>query len=319
MISIIVAVYNTEKYLDECLESIAGQTYSDTEIILVDDGSTDSSGAICDKWAEKDGRIRVIHSENRGAGAARNQGLDIAIGDYFLFCDSDDYYENNAVQLLYDALVDNQADIAVANIQRVDLSRKLLEIDNGKSFERAGLYTTEEAWDYVAKECWGTILLVCKLYKRSVWDCVRFPEIRAYEDEAVFHLLMERTHKIAFIEEALYNYRQSEGSIMRSPGVLKRLILPEVLIPRIEYLFSNNLYRCAEFNFYKGIWSIAEVYSRQNLYDSEIKEKIEKIRKQYKKLSKLVFKHSKNLKQLNKLMLSQISLPLYKFVCLRNI
>ena len=101
MISIIVPVYNVQDYLDRCVKSIVGQTYTDTEIILVDDGSTDNSGNMCDKWAERDQRIKVIHKENGGLSSARNAGIDKANGDYISFIDSDDYIEDSMMQTLW--------------------------------------------------------------------------------------------------------------------------------------------------------------------------------------------------------------------------
>lgn len=319
MISVIVPVYNVEAYLNDCLESIVNQTYSDLEIILVDDGSTDSSGLMCDEWAEKDKRIRVFHIENGGAANARNKGLDECSGDYILFCDSDDYYDKNAVQLLYDVLIRNDADVAVANLQRVSINKEKLDIAGGKIFDRAGVFNEKEVWDNVSKDRWGTILLIGRLFRRGVWKNVRFPKIRAYEDEAVFHLLMERTKKMAFIEDALYFYRQTDGSIMRSTGnYVRRLLLPNVLLPRITYLFSEKMYDNAVYNYFKGIWVIAEASSKQHLHDPETKKRVQEMKDEYKKVSKEIRGHLRTIKDIVKYILSKMSLRLYVKVCLKT-
>ena len=120
MISVIVPVYNTEKFLKNCISSIANQTYKDLEIILVNDGSTDNSGKICDDFAQKDSRIKVIHQSNKGVGAARNAGLDVAKGAYIGFVDSDDILRPDMYEFLLNNLIVHNADISVCGVQKID-------------------------------------------------------------------------------------------------------------------------------------------------------------------------------------------------------
>ena len=131
MISVIIPVYKVEKYLDKCVESVVGQTYSDLEIILVDDGSPDGCSAMCDAWAEKDGRIKVIHKPNGGLSSARNAGLVKASGEYVFFLDSDDTISANCIELLADAVRHDNSDICIANVARID--------ENGKPIINDGI------------------------------------------------------------------------------------------------------------------------------------------------------------------------------------
>ena len=126
LISVVVPIYNVEQYLDRCISSIVAQTYRELEILLIDDESTDSSPKICDRWARKDERIRVIHKTNAGAGMARNTGIEHASGKYMCFFDSDDYVAPNAIETAYNAAVKHQADVVVYGAARVDESQKIL-------------------------------------------------------------------------------------------------------------------------------------------------------------------------------------------------
>ena len=137
MISVIIPVYKVEKYLDKCIESVVGQTYSDLEIILVDDGSPDGCPAMCDAWAEKDGRIKVIHKPNGGLSSARNAGLVKASGEYVFFLDSDDTISANCIELLADAVRHDNSDICIANVARIDENGKptAIELDFVKAVD----------------------------------------------------------------------------------------------------------------------------------------------------------------------------------------
>ena len=128
LISVIIPVYKVEKYLDECLASVTGQTYRNLEIILVDDGSPDRCGEICDQWANKDNRIRVIHKQNGGLADARNAGIDVATGDYISFVDSDDYVDEDFLEGLYSALKKFNTKLAICNMTTFD--------ENGKTDEK---------------------------------------------------------------------------------------------------------------------------------------------------------------------------------------
>ena len=149
MISVIVPVYNVEKYLRQCLDSVLAQTYRELEIILVDDGSTDGSGAICDEYATRDSRIKVVHQQNGGLSSARNAGLDLATGEYVAFVDSDDYIHETMLELLYQALVENNADTVICNFERVDEKGDVISVRSLQPLAN-GVVSMEEALENLA-------------------------------------------------------------------------------------------------------------------------------------------------------------------------
>ncbi len=208
-ISVIVPVYNVEKYLEKCVESIIAQTYSNLEIILVDDGATDSSGLICDRYAENDKRIKVIHKENGGLSSARNAGIVAAEGEYIGFVDSDDYIEKNMIELLAEELISNDADMSVCGVYNVYQERKIPQCSKIERFVCGG----EEAYKLlmIGEKIPGT---VCnKLFKRKMIQQLRFPEGKLYED-AFFHInLMPLIKKVAVNTTPMYFYVHRKGSI----------------------------------------------------------------------------------------------------------
>ena len=211
LISIIVPVYKVEKYLDECLESIVNQTYRNLEIILVDDGSPDNSGAMCDEWAKKDERITVIHQINQGQSVARNTALDIAKGEFIGFCDSDDFFPIDAIENLYRTF-DNSVGIVSGNYHRYK---------NGKTF------CYDERWELKEKrtlDSKGAFQLMFdgvlnhtlqnKLFHRSVIDGIRFPKGRLCEDQwfsivATIHLI-QLNLSLVEIPFVTYFYRYND-------------------------------------------------------------------------------------------------------------
>lgn len=206
LISVIIPVYNTERYLDKCLNSVVGQTYKALEIILVDDGSTDSSGRICDEWEKKDSRIKVVHKENEGQGIARNKALDICNGQYVAFVDSDDWIEHNTYESLFKDIVDFNADVACC--------RGMAEADDlgdGKTF----CYIGENILCEHLKGGRGTSHSPCdKLYKRSLWQNVRFAKLRAYEDCATIYRVLNKAQRMVYRNIGLYHYTRRENSTM---------------------------------------------------------------------------------------------------------
>ena len=211
-ITVIIPVYKAEKYLDRCLESIVNQTYKNLEIILVDDGSPDNCPAICDEYAQKDSRIKVIHKENGGAAMARNAGLDIAKGEYIGFVDSDDYICPDMFEKLLNSMIKNNSDIAICGSKEIDFSGKT---DNECyiNFE----YEVVSPRDCLKQLCdRGYIHNVIwnKLYKSKCWEGIRFPDIHMFEDEAVLPYVYMKARSISIVQELLYYYVQTEGSIM---------------------------------------------------------------------------------------------------------
>lgn len=207
MISVIVPVYNVEKYLDNCVESIVNQTYRDLEIILVDDGSPDNCPAMCDEWAKKDDRIKVIHKENGGVSTARNVGLENATGNYIGFVDSDDYLELNMYELLFNDLTVNNSDISVCSTFLVSENN---EIKKDSIFETQVL-NQEEAVKFLSYKMNNS--LWNKLFKKAVLEDCRFEEGRTFgEDHLVLLRALKKVESVSFISESLYYYVQRSNS-----------------------------------------------------------------------------------------------------------
>lgn len=206
LISVIVPVYNVAPYLRECIESILSQTHQELEVILVDDGSTDGSGEICDEYAARDSRIHVIHRSNGGVGAARNEGLAAATGEYIGWVDSDDTIDPN----MYKRLLEAEADIAVCAFCRLSPNGV-----NLRNFGFNGAYTKPQIMDVIVKLDCGTILCN-KLYRRELWEDLQFPHCRAFDDEVISYSLLARAGSLVVIDEVLYHYRINKSSIMHN-------------------------------------------------------------------------------------------------------
>ncbi len=232
MVSVIVPVYNVEKYLPECLRSIAGQSYSDLEVILVDDGSTDDSGKICDQWAKQDSRFRVIHQENQGPSAARNAGLEAMQGEYVLFVDSDDMIHPQMVELFLSIIGHN--DVAICSqIKGANFDWKPIGSVSCKEYDPQ---TAIERMLYQR----GLHCSICgRMYRQSVYAYLRFRTSVLYEDlDIAYKLLSTANGKIVVTKAPLYFYRQREGSILHHFS-LKRLGVLDV-VDRIETFFKQH-------------------------------------------------------------------------------
>lgn len=210
LISIIIPVYNVEPYLCQCLDSVIGQTYENLEILIIDDGSTDGSGKICDKYAERDERIRVFHTENRGLSAARNMGLDESNGKYIAFIDSDDWFELDAIERSVEAVSKSKVDIVCFHsIREYKNSSKKDKIDPREPVifsdkEIIKEYCTNSG---VGAACWN------KLYGAGLFQHVRYPEGRYYEDRATTYQLLLLADRVECIPYVLIHYRARKDSI----------------------------------------------------------------------------------------------------------
>ena len=238
-VSIIVPVYQVENYIRQCIDSILVQTFTDFELILVDDGSKDKSGQICDEYAVIDQRVKVIHKENGGLSDARNCGMDQAVGNYFMFVDSDDYIAPTMLEYLYKALMNKEADIAVCNFlhffeedRKRDFSTNIqsevlsgAEIFYSRKNERVyGIWTV--AWN--------------KLYKRETLGNVRFRFGKYHEDEFWANDIYQMDIKVVTIPECLYYYRQRDNSIMGRKNIKRDFDILEALQERIAVYFMDE-------------------------------------------------------------------------------
>ena len=213
-ISIIVPVYKVEAYLDTCVKSLVSQTFRDLEIILVDDGSPDGCGELCDVWADRDERIRVIHQKNGGLSAARNSGIRAASGGYISVIDSDDWVDPEMMECLLQALEQEHADIAVCGfVHEYEGSSE----PGGEVLPGEGVLTRREALAKVAGER-GVPFIVAwnRLCRREIYDKVLFPEGKIHEDELTAHEILGAAERIVTVDRAFYHYLHRARSIMSS-------------------------------------------------------------------------------------------------------
>lgn len=230
LISVIVPVYKVEEYLDQCVDSIVNQTYRNLEIILVDDGSPDHCPEMCDAWAAKDPRIKVVHKKNGGLGDARNAGVAIARGDYFGFIDSDDWCEPDMYQELLDSCVRFDAPVSVCNA--------LIDWENGWAQERTSFSDSRAFWEKseILRNFFNghlTAWACNKLYRRDLIDFLHYPK-QPYEDIPVARNLFTHIEKVAFSGKDSYHYRQRQGSIVNDGVSVSQFVLIEELKKNVE-------------------------------------------------------------------------------------
>lgn len=211
LITVIVPIFNVENYLSKCIESIIKQTYRNLEIILVDDGSTDDSPIICDKYAKLDSRIKVIHKLNGGLSDARNCGMRIAQGRYIAFVDSDDYIEKYMYEILYNEIIEYQADIAVCGriIENGDEKKQLYTLNNKlimDSIQTLKYYFKRKLIDPSACD---------KLFKRELFNNIEFPVGKIHEDIFVMDIIINNCNKIVHTGLPLYHYINRHDSITK--------------------------------------------------------------------------------------------------------
>lgn len=246
LISVVVPVYKVEKYLDECVSSILSQTYNNIEVILVDDGSPDNCPAMCDEWAKRDSRVRVIHKPNGGLSDARNAGIDASTGKYLMFIDSDDYIKPNMAEKLYETIRAEDADICACNLIACYEDRE--EIVGAREYVSAG---PEKILRMIYDQTAFPITAWNKLYKRECFDRVRFPKGKICEDAATTYLFVHNSKRVVKIPDALYCYRIRPESIMTSSFSKKRMDEEEAW--RDNYLFMEEHYpnlKKEAFSFY---------------------------------------------------------------------
>lgn len=275
LVSIIVPVYNVEKYLKKCLDSIINQTYKNIEILLVDDGSTDNSGIICDEYAKKDPRITVIHKENAGLSEARNTGLDYARGKYISFIDSDDYIEEGMIFYLYHDCKDNNCQIANSN--------KIWELENGKKIylceiENSEIVDTETALKNLLL---NDPSVANKLFERCLFDDIRFIKDKLYEDILTTPLLIEKSERIFLDKRHFYHYIQHENSIVHKSFSKKKMDYmynAKELFQHIKIHYPNISEVAEAYYILVLITIISEAYYKRNEMNSEYKEIYEELK-----------------------------------------
>lgn len=280
LVSIIVPIYNVEKYLNRCIITLVNQSFKNIEIILVDDGSPDNCSSICDSWIKKDTRIKVIHKENGGLSDARNAGIKIAKGDYLCFVDSDDYVHKDYIKVLFELCQKYDSDISVCRNYKVtgdeDYNK---ELPKGNDF-------TSNSEDFIYKKkhfycvAWG------KLYKRKIFNNIRYPKGKIHEDVAVIYKILYEAKKIAFTDLKLYYYFVNPKSIMREAYSIKHLDILDNLYDCYKYFINKKEEKIAFIILNDYIDNILNEY--KNICSSQINSReirksiIDKYKKEYK-------------------------------------
>ncbi|HFU3707801.1 TPA: glycosyltransferase family 2 protein [Streptococcus suis] len=240
LVSIIVPIYNVEKFLPRCIESICNQTYENIEILLINDGSTDESEQICVDFMARDPRIRYFLKENGGLSDARNYGIERACGKYLAFIDSDDFVESDFILRLYDALVQQNASVAIAGFSKVDENGTILKKEQLENEEL--VLTGREVCKKLHSEK-GQVFVVAwnKLYKKELFTNLKYAKGKLHEDEYLAYQLFYEIERIAIVEECLYYYVERRESITRTQMTdLRFECLIEYQLLRIDFFNSKN-------------------------------------------------------------------------------
>lgn len=292
LISVIIPVYNSEKYIKRCIESVLNNSYKNLEIILVDDGSTDSSGLICDEYSKKDNRIIVIHKINAGTAAARNSALEIAKGDLIAFADNDDIVHPCFFEHMHSALKTSGADVVVCELTRnMDIETFLLNTEiHPKTINKHDFIKQTYISEWTRNTPpWN------KLYKKHLFDVIRFPEGKGYEDAYTTYKLLYNADKICYLDSVLYYWYENRESYSSKKDNPEKLYFREEAI-RLQ----SEFYSTPE---YKDVSDAAKVFYINQMHimlwqldHDYIKNKnAEHVKDAFLKLTKKAYKKYKNL------------------------
>lgn len=293
LISVIVPVYNAEQYIDRCIKSIQNNTYKNIEIILVNDGSNDNSGKICDKYAKEDDRIVVIHKKNAGTAAARNDALDIAKGEYIAFCDNDDYISPFFYEYMLKAIKADDADVVVCEMTRENdkllynqETNYICEAVNKHDFI-LGTYTGD--WTRNTAP-WN------KMYKKQLFDKIRFPAGKGYEDAYTTYRLLFQANKIIYINQVMYCWYMNTESYSSLKDNPMKLFFREEAIRLQTIAYNDETYKDvknAAICFYINqiafmVWQLDHDYIKNNDCCFVRQSFLKKLKRYFKKYGKLL-------------------------------
>lgn len=273
LISVIVPIYNVEKYIHKCVKTIREQTYTNLEIFLVDDGSPDNCGEICDEYAKQDDRITVIHKKNGGLSDARNAAIDVMTGKYVTFVDSDDYLEPTMIEKLYNALCNANADMAICNYNYVTEDGKFVNThkNDGQVMvfnQKEALYELLDSKKY-SNSAWG------KLYRADHFSDVRYPFGKIFEDVPTTYKLFLKSEKIVYVQETLYNYLFNGKSISKQsfkPQRMDAVTFAEDMVSAVLKVHPE-LKKVSDRRLYDSYCAILEMIDKNNEFYPETKKK----------------------------------------------
>lgn len=290
LISVIVPVFKVEKYIHKCIDSILSQTFNDFELFLVDDGSPDNCGKICDEYAEKDSRIIVIHKENGGLSDARNAALNRVNGEYITFIDSDDYVSAYHLETMFNALEITGADIALANITSF----------NDEEYDDSLYKPTTEMKTLTGIDIFSTLNrpnACAKLYKKTIYSDIRFPVGRLYEDVFIWHDVLSKVDRIVLTGVNSYFYYFRSDSIMHQEYKLQFTDIIDALELRIKKLEELGLQQLADENREFIYSRVGAAFAFLNNTVPVNKKRLDEIKKIYDTEYPKLMKETDNLKQ----------------------
>lgn len=304
-ISIVVPVYNVANFLDECIKTILDQSYDDFELILVDDGSTDESGSICDYYSKLDERVKVIHQKNGGLSDARNTGINISNGQFITFIDSDDYVAKDYIEKLYFSIIENNADICMCDFKKVSENSKLNDIKNSNSgILKPLLFDKNRTIEEVYYDRYHGIDFVswAKIYKIELFKSnnISFPKGKLHEDAFTTYKLIYLSKRICYIDAPLYFYRIRKGSIMTNEFSIKRLDMIDATREEYQFFKNNQNYNLMRLALYDHLHKVKYILKMLQASNEETKEITKKV--------------CKDLEQDIKESRKYISIPLIKYL-----
>ena len=278
LISVILPIYNVEKYLKKSIDSVIGQSYKNLEIILVDDGATDSSPIICDEYAKKDNRIKVIHQKNGGLSAARNAGINSASGEFIYLLDADDFIDSNCISDLLNLITKYDADIAECDVVLVNESDSNSfvfpesDINDLVVLEKYDALTRIHDDDFSI--CLRSVIASNKLYRKNLFDNIKYPLNKLHEDEFTTYKLFYESRRVVFTNKKMYAYVQRENSITHTDFSMRRLDALEAYDGYLEFFVSNNLYEMQSRTCRRYLRLLARLKSQVKESNFEDKQKV---------------------------------------------
>ena len=298
LISIIIPVYNNDAYLDQCFNSITSQTYKNLEIILIDDGSTDNSGTICDSWAAKDSRVKVIHKHHEGVAVARNYGLCIAQGEYIGFADADDWTDVNMFENLATALEQFNADIAICGFEEIRNDSRIVNVSADTH-----CYTKEEALRELILDCNIQSYLWNKLFRKKCIPDKPFPSLKRMSDLGGLHNFFRKAEKVVQINRLLYHYVRRGASLVGKDGSLETTI-DYCIAQQVRYkdlmAEKSDIKKEMQNKYYFSVNSVRRVF-----FQEYTKQNTENNKENVFKIKNIIFPfYSSHLSKLKKIILS---------------
>lgn len=311
LVSIVVPIYNVEEYLPRCIDSIAVQSYKNIEIILVDDGSPDKCGEICDKYEAQDNRIKVIHKSNGGLSSARNAGLEIASGNFIVFIDSDDWIDKNYIEVMYNDMISYNADIVVPAF--------CISYDSGKQHSGTIIknlteYSRKRALENFLFNGYITPCVASKMWKKELWNEIKCPEGKLFEDQFTTYKLIMIASKVVFDPSIYYYYFKREGSIGHSSFNDRTYDLLKAIKEEYEEITKVFPELTSSLKVARVVWEMVFINMMINT-DRYERDAVAKIQKRTRKCLSDVYK-CKYIDNVRKIEISLFCLEfhLYKFV-----